>query len=67
MRVAILTLKEQSRIEDLLEERKRYRNAGTELGDLMRTLAQKHFSIPLRPFYHDKINIDQTGKYIILE
>lgn len=67
MRVAALTLEEQDQIRDLREQRKRYYDAGTKIGDLMRALAQKYFSVPLHPFYHDKLAVDQAGKYIILE
>lgn len=67
MRVATLTLEEQDKIRNLQAQRKRYVDAGTNLGDLIRRLAGRHFSTPLKPFFHDKLTIDQTGKYIILE
>ena len=67
MRVATLTLEEQDQIRDLQAQRKRYYEAGTQLRDLMKSLARKHFSTPLKPFYDDKLTIDRTGTYIILE
>jgi hypothetical protein len=67
MRVAQLTIEEQDTIRDLRDQQKRYREAGTRLGDLVRAIARKCFGIPIRPLYDDKITVDQDGKYIILE
>lgn len=67
MRVATLTLSEQDQIRDLREQRKRYCNAATNYGDLIRRLAEKHFSVEFGPFYLDRTSVDSSGKYIILE
>ncbi len=67
MRVAQLTVEEQDQIRDLREQRKRYYNAATNYGDLIRRLAEKHFLIGPKPFNTDKVTVDSEGKYIILE